>query len=37
MRKLAIVAIALALGAASTAAFADSGNAFVNANLGSSN
>jgi OmpA-OmpF porin, OOP family len=37
MRKLATVAVALALGAASSAAFADSGNAFVNANVGSSN
>jgi OmpA-OmpF porin, OOP family len=36
MRKLATVAVALALGATSATAFADTGNAFVNANVGSS-
>lgn len=36
MRKLAIVAVALALGVTSAVAVADPGNAFVNANVGSS-
>jgi OmpA-OmpF porin, OOP family len=37
MRLLTTVAVAMALGAASATAFADSGNAFVNADVGSSN
>lgn len=37
MRKLIAVTVAIALGAASTAAFADDGNVFVNVNAGAAN